>query len=54
VGWHLAVWVVPIGIAWERRMKPPGLDLPERGRGHMHLSVPMERHFPLLAVTHAW
>jgi hypothetical protein len=31
VGWHLPVWVLPIGITQECRMKPPGLDLPEGG-----------------------
>jgi hypothetical protein len=28
VGWHLAVWVLPIEITRERRLKPPGPDLP--------------------------
>jgi hypothetical protein len=27
VGWHLAIWVFPPGITWERHLKPPGLDL---------------------------
>jgi hypothetical protein len=28
VNWHLAVWVFPIGITWESRLKPPGQNLP--------------------------
>jgi hypothetical protein len=28
VGWHLAVWVFPIGITQESWLKPPGQNLP--------------------------
>jgi hypothetical protein len=27
VDWHRAVWVFPLGITWERCLKPPGPDL---------------------------
>jgi hypothetical protein len=27
VDWHRAVWVFPLGITWERYLKPPGPDL---------------------------
>jgi hypothetical protein len=27
VSWHLAIWVLPIGVTQEHHMKPPGLDL---------------------------
>jgi hypothetical protein len=52
VGWHLVVRVLLIGITREHRMKPPG---PYLYRGvHLPRSSPMERYFPLLALTRAW
>jgi hypothetical protein len=38
VGWHLAIRVLPIGITWECRLKPPSPDLP-RGGGIGHCLV---------------
>jgi hypothetical protein len=29
VGWHLAIWVFPIGITQESHVKPPSQDLPK-------------------------
>jgi hypothetical protein len=49
VNCHLAVWVFPIGITWESRLKPLGQNLP--GGWHYPLFGPMERHSPQLTLT---
>jgi hypothetical protein len=53
VRWHIAIRIFSMGITRERRLKPPGPNLPGEGGGNLPLSGPMERYLPLLAITHA-
>jgi hypothetical protein len=45
VSWHLAIWVLPIGVTQEHHMKPPGLDLYLGGH------QPLSSHLSMLGLT---